>query len=79
MEQRIKIGEGGRLVIPAIYRKALNVEPGDELIIRLDEGELRLFHQKKALEHIRNAVKHSKRTQEATDEFITFRKKDSGE
>lgn len=79
MEQRIRIGEAGRVVIPASYRKALQVEPGDELIIRLDEGELRIFHQKKALEHIRNAVKHSKYTPEATDEFITFRKKDSGE
>ena len=77
LEQRIKIGEGGRLVIPALYRKELNVQPGDELIIRLDDGELRLFNQQHALQRIRQAV-HKKSKTTATEDFLAFRKRDSG-
>ena len=29
MTTRIRLGEGGRIVIPAAHRKALGVEPGD--------------------------------------------------
>lgn len=79
MEQRIKIGEGGRLVIPAVYRKELHIEPGDELILRMQDGELRLFHQKQALANIRKAVKQRIPTHNVTDEFLAFRKQDSGE
>ena len=75
-EQRVTIGEGGRLVIPAAYRKKLQVKPGDELILRLQDGELRLFHQTQALRHIRQVLKN-KTKKNATDEFLAFRKKDS--
>jgi bifunctional DNA-binding transcriptional regulator/antitoxin component of YhaV-PrlF toxin-antitoxin module len=37
-----KLGEGGRLVIPAAYRKALGVDTGDELVLELEEGSLRI-------------------------------------
>lgn len=37
-----KLGEGGRLVIPAEYRKALGVEAGDELVLSLESGSLRV-------------------------------------
>jgi len=38
-----KMGEGGRLVIPAEYRKALGVKPGDELVLVLEENSLRVL------------------------------------
>ena len=37
------VTEGGRIVIPAAYRKQLGLHPGDRLIVRLDQGELRLM------------------------------------
>ncbi len=78
-EHRIKIGEGGRLIIPAPYRKAMGVHPGDELVIRLQDGELRLFQQAEALKRIRAAVKNGKHTKSHLDNFLAFRRKDSGE
>ena len=78
-EQRIKIGEGGRLIIPALYRKAMGVQLGDELVIRIQDGELRLFQQAEALKRIRAAVKRGKRKENHTEDFLTFRRKDSGE
>src|SRR5207248_1536702 len=35
----VKLGEGGRVVIPAEYRKALGVKPGDDIVLRLQDGE----------------------------------------
>ncbi len=37
-----RIAEGGRIVIPADYRKALNLRTGDEVTIRLQDGEIRI-------------------------------------
>ncbi len=77
-QQNTKIGEGGRLVIPAAYRKALDLHPGDELIIRIENGELRLFRQSQALQRIRAAVR-KKITKKVShvDEFLAERKRDS--
>jgi AbrB family looped-hinge helix DNA binding protein len=51
---RTKIGAGGRIVIPAQIRSDLDVKPGDELILALKDGELRIFS-------LRQAVKRSQR------------------
>lgn len=78
-EHRIKIGEGGRVVIPAIYRKAIGINPGDELVILVQDGELRLFQQKQALKRIRKAVSKTKHKSSYVDDFLFVRRKDSGE
>ncbi|MEK0083836.1 AbrB/MazE/SpoVT family DNA-binding domain-containing protein [Benzoatithermus flavus] len=54
--QRLKLGENGRISIPAAYRKELGLEPGDELILRVDEGELRITSAKLALERARRLI-----------------------
>lgn len=78
-QQHAKIGEGGRLIIPAAYRKALNLHPGDELIIRLEDGELRIFRQSQAVYHIRDAVKRraTRKISSYTNDFLATRKQDS--
>ncbi len=40
---KTKIQEGGRLVIPAAYRKALGLQPGDEVLLMLEDGEIRVI------------------------------------
>lgn len=40
---KTKLGKGGRIFIPAEYRRELSVEPGDEIILHLDEEGLRLY------------------------------------
>ena len=42
-EIRTKLGEGGRVVIPAQYRKALGLKPGDDVVLVLQDGEVRLL------------------------------------
>jgi AbrB family looped-hinge helix DNA binding protein len=36
-EVRIRLGENGRVVIPAAFRRRLGLRPGDPLTLRLDE------------------------------------------
>ena len=40
--QRARITEGGRLVIPAEFRRKLGLKPGDSVIIDIADGELRV-------------------------------------
>jgi len=43
------IREGGRLVIPAAYRKALGLKPGDEVLLTLEDGEIRVVSTRQAI------------------------------
>jgi antitoxin PrlF len=52
-----KLGRGGRLVIPAEYRKALGVETGDELILELEEGSLRVSTLKEGVRRAQALVR----------------------
>lgn len=40
---RVRIAEGGRIVIPAEYRKALGLRIGDEVVLSLEEDEVHLY------------------------------------
>jgi AbrB family looped-hinge helix DNA binding protein len=39
---KTKIGVGGRVVIPAEFRKALQLKEGDSVLISVEDGELRV-------------------------------------
>jgi AbrB family looped-hinge helix DNA binding protein len=57
LETTTKLGEGGRLVIPAPYRKALGVGPGDTLVLRLEDGELRVTSRAQAVRRAQSYVR----------------------
>ena len=39
---KTKIGAGGRIVLPASCRAELGVRPGDEVMLHLENGEIRI-------------------------------------
>jgi len=41
-EARTRISQNGRIVIPAAFRKALGIDSGDELVLQLQDDELRI-------------------------------------
>ena len=43
------IGQGGRLIIPAAYRKALGLKPGDEVLLTLEDGEIRIVSMRQTI------------------------------
>ncbi len=75
----VQVGEGGRVVIPAAIRKTMGIGIGDELMLRLDDGELRLMQQKQALRKIQAAIAGSKHKAISSADFLKFRREDSGE
>jgi AbrB family looped-hinge helix DNA binding protein len=52
-----KIGEGGRIVIPASYRQALGLNTGDEVVLQLEEREIRILSRRQAIKQVQAAVK----------------------
>ena len=54
---KAKLGEGGRVVIPAEYRKALGLKPGDEVVMALEGEEVRLMTSKRAVERAQALVR----------------------
>ncbi len=52
-----KVAEGGRIVIPATYRKALGVQVGDEVILRLDADGVRVYTLRQAIQQAQAVVR----------------------
>jgi AbrB family looped-hinge helix DNA binding protein len=58
MSSRIaRIAPGGRVVIPAEFRKALGVKIGDAMVIELDGDELRLRSRQAAIKRVQAMVR----------------------
>ncbi len=57
MQTRTHIGPGGRLVIPAAYRKLLGLRRGDQVILRIEHGELRILTPARAVAHAQALVR----------------------
>ena len=43
------VGRGGRVVIPAPYRKVLGIKHGDPLFVRLEGNEIRILTSHQAI------------------------------
>ena len=41
-ESRMRVSQNGRVVIPASFRKALGINVGDEVLLRVEDDELRI-------------------------------------
>ena len=54
---KTKLREGGRLVIPAEYRKALGLKPGDEVLLSLEDGEIRVVSTRQAIARAQSLVR----------------------
>jgi AbrB family looped-hinge helix DNA binding protein len=54
---RARVAEGGRIVIPAKYRRALGLEVGDEVILRLEAGGLRVTSLAQAIRQAQDSVR----------------------
>jgi AbrB family looped-hinge helix DNA binding protein len=78
----LKLGPGGRVVIPAAYRKAMGVKEGGRLMARVVDGELRLITPEMGIKRAQRIVRETipadvdlvadlfeMRRQEVADEF----------
>ncbi|MGA3316125.1 MAG: AbrB/MazE/SpoVT family DNA-binding domain-containing protein [Candidatus Korobacteraceae bacterium] len=52
-EIRQRVNQNGRVVIPAAFRKALGFEIGDEVVLRIQDDELRITTQQRRIQRAR--------------------------
>lgn len=75
---RVRLSEGGRIVIPAEYRRQLGLAVGDKVILQLDGDELRLCSHRqgirRAQELVRRAIPPGR---SLVDELIAERRREA--
>ena len=72
---RSRVTEGGRIVIPAEFRRELGVEVGDEVRLMMQDGELRVFTLDQAIRRAQELVRrHVPEGTSLVDELIAERR-----
>lgn len=78
MAKTTTLREGGRLDLPDEYRQALGLETGDEVVLKLEEGTIRLLSPRAAIERAQRVVRsyvHEGRS--LVDELIAERRREA--
>ena len=79
MEIRTQISKSGRIVLPAKFRKALEIQPGDELVLRLENGSIRMIPLRQAVTLAQKAVRsYVPKGTSLVDALIQVRRDESG-
>jgi AbrB family looped-hinge helix DNA binding protein len=77
-EIRTKIGPGGRVVIPARYRKSIGIGVGDEVVLILDGEGVRLMTPRQAVKRAQDLVRrYVPEGISLADELIEDRRKET--
>ena len=74
-EARARVNENGRVVIPAALRKALGINIGDQVVLRVEDDELRISTLQRRIERAQRLVRqHVKPGTSLVDELIAERR-----
>ena len=75
---RTRVTAGGRVVLPARFRESLGLQIGDEVIIELGDGELRLIPSSVALRRAQELVeRYAGGTRSLADELLVERRREA--
>jgi AbrB family looped-hinge helix DNA binding protein len=75
MSYRTKIGQGGRVVLPAQLRREAGLAVGDDVVVRLEDGEVRLIKYADAVRHAQALVRQFVEPERSlADELIAERR-----
>ena len=77
METMTRVSEGGRIVVPSAFRKALGLKTGDPVIVVLDDEEVRLLTPRRAIRRAQEIVRrHVPEGESLVDELIEERREE---
>jgi AbrB family looped-hinge helix DNA binding protein len=72
---RARVNESGRVVIPASFRKALGIHAGEEVVLRVENDELRITTMRHSIEQAKRLVRrHVKAGTSLVDALIADRR-----
>jgi AbrB family looped-hinge helix DNA binding protein len=75
LEGRTRINQNGRVVIPAAFRRALGIKPGDTVLLRMENDELKMSSFRQRLAKAQEFVcKHIPPSVSLADELIAERR-----
>lgn len=75
-EFNVSIGENGRMIIPALFRKQLNLKAGDEVLVKLSaDNDIIVHSPKQSLSKLQKLLKENK-TGSLVEELFSMRKKE---
>ena len=73
-----RLNADGRIVIPAAVRKALDLKAGDEVIMRVEDGQLVLSTRRQALARARRMIRrHIPDDEDLTQSLIDDRRREA--
>lgn len=78
MELKTKMSENGRIMIPAKIRELLHFEPGTEMILRVEAGELRIASLKNVIQRTQALVNTHTKGRSLVKELLKMRKEEQG-
>ena len=73
--RKVRVDSAGRMVLPADMRKALNLDGGQELLVSLEAGSIRLQTIDEGLANVRKIARRRRKSGESVvDAFIAERR-----
>ncbi len=73
-ETRTRVNENGRVVIPSSFRKALGIEVGDEVVLRIEDDELRITTQQRRIQRAQRRARKYVKGSSLVDELLAERR-----
>lgn len=78
LEFKTKLGQNGRLLIPAECRQAMNLAVNDEIIILVEDGEATFFTLEHAVKRAQTIMKkYMKKGEKLSEQLIENRRKEA--
>ena len=76
-EFNVVVGENGRMIIPSLFRKTLNLKAGDEVVVKLSADNDILIHSpKQSLKKLQELFKNSGNGESLVDALFEMRRKE---
>ena len=78
MVETTKLDNAGRVLVPLKFRRQLGLAANAELILRIEDGELRMHTRETAIRRARERLKRLKKPGESVvDEFLSERREEA--
>lgn len=70
----VRLGDRGRLVLPAVVRRQLQLRAGERLLLMVDSGSIRLVPARQQVRETRGIYRHLAPKRSLADELIAERR-----
>ena len=76
-EFNVTVGENGRMIIPAMFRKQLDLKAGDEVMVKLSQDNDIIIHTpKQSLKKLQELIKNKGSNESLVDALFEMRRKE---